>query len=291
MDTKASALSHMSEVEAQPGARLLSRSRHYVLFERRFYSDDPLACAEFAAAPDWWEFVISLRPPDPAVLTCPRTRMSEQRWLHHHLVIQIKPETLRDWLLPDADKVIAELRGFVRAEVAAPERVTLAAHASALCVLVDQMLTPPSVGSLRLFYEAKVRELVSHLCFERPEIQVAQEEERLRQAMDYLQTHLSDPYALQGASDCLGVSSRQCQRLFRVAVGCSPSAYLTELRLRRAAYLLAHNAMSVSEIALEVGYLNLSHFAKAFRQRFGQPPSQFRRAPHPVWDAADSQKL
>jgi Transcriptional regulator containing an amidase domain and an AraC-type DNA-binding HTH domain len=39
-------------------------------------------------------------------------------------------------------------------------------------------------------------------------------------------------------------------------MGCSPSEYLTELRMRRAATLLVSTNLSVSEIALEVGYLS-----------------------------------
>ena len=62
-------------------------------------------------------------------------------------------------------------------------------------------------------------------------------------------------------------------------MGCSPSEYLTELRLRRAATLLVSTNLSVSEIALEVGYLSLSHFSRVFRERFGKTPRAFRNAP------------
>jgi len=62
-------------------------------------------------------------------------------------------------------------------------------------------------------------------------------------------------------------------------MGCSPSEYLTELRMRRAATLLVSTNMSVSEIALEVGYLSLSHFSRMFRERFGKTPRAFRAAP------------
>ncbi|MCX7993416.1 MAG: helix-turn-helix transcriptional regulator [Fimbriimonadales bacterium] len=84
---------------------------------------------------------------------------------------------------------------------------------------------------------------------------------------------------MQKVSERLCVSPRQCQRLFRVAMGCSPSEYLTELRLRRAANLLVSTNLSVSEIALEVGYLSLSHFSRVFRERFGKTPRAFRQSP------------
>ncbi|MFN7162502.1 MAG: helix-turn-helix domain-containing protein, partial [Fimbriimonadales bacterium] len=127
--------------------------------------------------------------------------------------------------------------------------------------------------------EGKLRELVAFLCFAEPEVVAAPDESRLQAALEYLQSHLSEPDALQKVSQRLHVSPRQCQRLFRVAMGCSPSEYLTELRLRRAATLLVSTNLSVSEIALEVGYLSLSHFSRVFRERFGQTPRAFRQNP------------
>lgn len=278
-------------IETTAGTRLISRTRNHVIFERRFYSDDPLSCHDFAEEPTWWEFVISLRQPDQTVLTCPRTRHSEIRWLHHHLVIQIRPEHLRELLLPETDKVIPELRGFVEAETPIPDRLNLLTHTAALNAVIEQILNPPAVGSRRLFYEAKVHELVAHLCFDHPDVLPANDEARMQDAILYLQGHLNEPDALQGITRCLGCSMRQSQRIFRVAVGCSPSEYLTELRLKQAALLLATTSLSVSEVALEVGYMSLSHFAKAFRMRFGHTPREFRKSPVQVWDTTDKSKL
>jgi len=278
-------------IEAAPGTRLISRTRNYVIFERRFYSDDPLSCHDFADEPAWWEFVISLRQPDQAVLTCPRTHHSEIRWLHHHLVIQIRPGYLRELLAPEAHKVIPEMRGFVASEISIPDRLNLFTHTAVLSAIVEQILNPPPVGSRRLFYDAKIRELAAHLCFANPDVLPANEEARMQDAILYLQQHLNEPDALQGITRCLGCSVRQSQRIFRVAVGCSPSEYLTELRLKQAALLLTTTSLSVSEVALEVGYMSLSHFAKAFRLRFGSTPREFRKKPVQVQDLQPKCKL
>lgn len=54
-------------------------------------------------------------------------------------------------------------------------------------------------------------------------------------------------------------------------------SYLTELRLRRAAELLERGEMSVTAICFACGYSSLSHFLRAFRQKYGASPGQFRR--------------
>ncbi|MCS7273232.1 MAG: helix-turn-helix transcriptional regulator [Fimbriimonadales bacterium] len=262
-----------------PGARLLYRSEHALVFERRFYSDDPLATPEFESASDWVEFVLSLRPPDPEHLTCPRTLRSDVRYLHHHLVVRFAPSFLRTLLKPEVERVLPELQPFVREKAPQARPIYLLVNNPLLQGVVEALRTPPPVGSLRLYYEGKLRELVAFLCFAEPEVVATQEGERLRAALEYLQSHLSDTDVLQKVSERLCVSPRQCQRLFRVVLGCSPSEYLTELRMRRAATLLVSTNMSVSEIALEVGYLSLSHFSRVFRERFGKTPRAFRRNP------------
>ncbi|MGQ9902427.1 MAG: helix-turn-helix domain-containing protein [Fimbriimonadales bacterium] len=268
-----------AEAHAPAGARLLYRSEHALVYERRFYSDDPLAAHEFESDTDWAEFVLSLRPPDAEHLVCPRTLRSDVRYLHHHLVARLAPDYLRCWLMPDRERVLPDLQPFVCAHAPFPRTLYLLVDNPLLQGVVESLVMPPPVGSLRLFYEGKLRELVAFLCFAEPEVVATQEDNRLRDALEYLQQHLSDPHVLQKVSARLCVSPRQCQRLFRVAMGCSPSEYLTELRLRRAATLLVSTNLSVSEIALEVGYLSLSHFSRVFRDRFGKTPRAFRSAP------------
>jgi hypothetical protein len=110
-----------ANADAPAGARLLYQSENALVYERRFYSDDPLAAHEFESDTGWAEFVLSLRPPDAEHLVCPRTLRSDVRYLHHHLVVRLSPDYLRCWLAPDRARVLPELQPFARGD--APSHV------------------------------------------------------------------------------------------------------------------------------------------------------------------------
>jgi AraC-like DNA-binding protein len=60
------------------------------------------------------------------------------------------------------------------------------------------------------------------------------------------------------------------------------SALVREERLARAARLLRapeFRALTVTEIALRVGFCDAAHFSRCFRQRYGRSPLQFRTGP------------
>ena len=62
-----------------------------------------------------------------------------------------------------------------------------------------------------------------------------------------------------------------------LALGLSPKQYLLRRRLERAAFLLLHDAMSVSEIAQAVGFNYASNFSNAFIRFTGLSPSDYRK--------------
>jgi AraC family transcriptional regulator len=64
-------------------------------------------------------------------------------------------------------------------------------------------------------------------------------------------------------------------RSFRAELGISPYQWLLQKRVEHAAALLRRRRVSVTEAAFEVGFSDLSRFARAFRDQFGCPPSAF----------------
>ncbi|MCR5454329.1 MAG: helix-turn-helix transcriptional regulator, partial [Bacteroidales bacterium] len=52
--------------------------------------------------------------------------------------------------------------------------------------------------------------------------------------------------------------------------------YVNDLRMNKAARLIAENQLSISAIAIELGFSSHSHFCTAFRKKFGLTPKEFR---------------
>jgi AraC-like DNA-binding protein/mannose-6-phosphate isomerase-like protein (cupin superfamily) len=83
-------------------------------------------------------------------------------------------------------------------------------------------------------------------------------------------------WSVDAMAHCAGMSRTSFTTRFRATIGEPPMAYLTGLRLRRAAGYLATTTKSVREIAHLTGYGNEASFSKAFSRVFGRPPGQYR---------------
>jgi AraC-like DNA-binding protein len=69
------------------------------------------------------------------------------------------------------------------------------------------------------------------------------------------------------------------KREFRGHFGLAPGKWLHARRLEHAAALLKTTDLSVTEVVFECGFEDHSHFTKAFKEKFGHPPSAVRGAP------------
>jgi AraC-like DNA-binding protein len=88
------------------------------------------------------------------------------------------------------------------------------------------------------------------------------------------------PLTLATAAHSLAISPRQLERAYDEIGLTTFAAHLRAVRLRNAAELLAHQPLTVTDVARLVGYRQPSHFVKAFRRRFGLTPGAFRDAAH-----------
>ncbi len=99
----------------------------------------------------------------------------------------------------------------------------------------------------------------------------------LETAVAFIDTRLSTPLSLEQVSREAGMSKFRFCRHFKEVTGHTFRSYLTRRRIMRALELLRSGERSVSEVYLDVGFKDLSHFSRVFRRITGQLPSEFRR--------------
>ena len=72
------------------------------------------------------------------------------------------------------------------------------------------------------------------------------------------------------------ISPSSLQRAFLQHMGMSPKQYITKLRMNKALQLLAEDRLSVKEISFLCGFSDEKYFSRAFKEKYGCPPSQLR---------------
>src|SRR3954454_2433769 len=103
---------------------------------------------------------------------------------------------------------------------------------------------------------------------------------RMQRVLDHIDRHLDDNLDLDALSGIAAFSKYHFHRQFTATFGLSVHRYVQLARMKRASYRLAYvEALGVTDIAMDAGYDAPDAFARAFRQRFGQSPSSFRRSP------------
>jgi hypothetical protein len=99
----------------------------------------------------------------------------------------------------------------------------------------------------------------------------------VEQAVEYIKKHYSEAISLDEVAKSVNLNPEYLSRVFREETGSNYSAYLTDVRLKQAAYLLSNTLLRVQRIAEEVGYPNVSYFSTIFKKKYGINPYEFRR--------------
>ncbi len=92
----------------------------------------------------------------------------------------------------------------------------------------------------------------------------------------FMTDNFAKPLDIEDYAYLTGRSISTFRRDFKSKFGISPKKWLIEKRLEKAATLLKEKSDSITNIALQVGYENTSHFIKAFQKKFNTSPKQFQ---------------
>ena len=101
---------------------------------------------------------------------------------------------------------------------------------------------------------------------------------KLDKIIAHMTADLKHDHRLEDLAKSIQVHPNHLCRLFTRSVGQPPHQYLKTLRLTRAQDLLQTTDLTIDTIASDTGFANAQHFTRAFSERFGMPPAQFRRS-------------
>jgi AraC family transcriptional regulator len=99
-----------------------------------------------------------------------------------------------------------------------------------------------------------------------------------RRVAEYIEENLSDDFSLSMMADVAGLSLFHFSRAFKESFGLPPHRYLISRRIDKAKDLLAQPDMSVTEIAVQLGFSDSSSFSATFHKHTGTTPTGYRRS-------------
>lgn len=100
----------------------------------------------------------------------------------------------------------------------------------------------------------------------------------IRRSLDFIHLNYATSISISGIAAMLSLNRSYFYRLFKKETGISPVEYLNRYRLEKARLFLANTKMPISQIALSTGFSSFSSFHRLFRIKYGQSPSEYRKA-------------
>lgn len=91
----------------------------------------------------------------------------------------------------------------------------------------------------------------------------------------HLQSHLNQPPQIAALAQEAHMSEPKLRKLFKQTFGTGVFEYYQTTRMQEAARLLKEKRMTVSEVGYQLGFTNLSHFARVFEQHMGIKPKKY----------------
>lgn len=100
---------------------------------------------------------------------------------------------------------------------------------------------------------------------------------RINKTLDYIETNINNQFTLEELASVATFSKFHFHRIFFAAIGETPFQLIQRLRLEKAAALIASNENeSISEIAAECGFSDISIFSRNFKKHFDTTASAYR---------------
>lgn len=100
--------------------------------------------------------------------------------------------------------------------------------------------------------------------------------QRINKVVAYINNHLDETLDLKTLANEAALSDFHFHRIFKALKGEAIGGYITRLRLEATARLLLYTALTIEEIAFNIGYETPTSLSKAFKKQYGISPTEYR---------------
>lgn len=114
--------------------------------------------------------------------------------------------------------------------------------------------------------------------YDKPKLNVDSSQELCYQIMNYISTHIYAIDNLRSLSEYFGYSYSYISDVFRKTTGETLMQYYTLRRLDVSAMLIKENRLSIGEISELLKYSSIYTFSRAFKNKFGKSPTDYRKS-------------
>lgn len=153
--------------------------------------------------------------------------------------------------------------------------------AHALSELWCDLKQPAGSNSVVHQLQAQLADLLQHHAEGERPVPARRMDRAIRRAQEHLQLHVTGQPTLDDLGGIAQVSKSYLVREFHRMVGLPPHAYHLQLRIARAARLLAMG-LPLSRVAFDAGFADQSHLSRRFKAAYGLTPLAFARSVRPA---------
>ena len=100
--------------------------------------------------------------------------------------------------------------------------------------------------------------------------------QRINKVVAYINNHLDETLDIKTLANEAALSDFHFHRIFKALKGEAIGGYITRLRLEATARLLRYTALTIEEIAFNIGYETPASLSKAFKKQYGISPTEYR---------------